>query len=122
MSGSADIAQPRFTQTVSLAAFTAGGLAVAFFTQWYTVYVLGAGRATDALFAGSTIPQLIFAIVTGSLMHVLVPIFSGEEFGAASRDAWTILAAIAGAMAIVALFLIATAGWWSHFIAPGFDV
>lgn len=117
----ADLRRPRFMQTLALSALTAGGLGVAFLAQWYTVFVLGPGRATDALFAASTLPQLVVAVVTGSLMHVLVPLFAGEGLARARGDAWFVLSVVSGVFTSIAVAAALSAQWWAPLLAPGFD-
>ena len=81
---------------IKLGILSAANLGFAFLLQWYIVIEFGPGVNTDALFAGATIPQFVLAIISGSLMHVLVPMFSGESEEQLRRDAWGFLILIGG--------------------------
>lgn len=82
---------------------------------------LGVSQETDAFFAGMTIPQLILAVISSSLIHVLVPLFSGEDDIQIRQDTWTFLILISGFFATLALILATTAEWWVPLIVPGFN-
>jgi len=75
-------------KAVQLGAISAGNIGIVFVIQWYVLIQLGPGIETDALFAGMTIPQLALTIISGSLMHVLVPLLSGEDEKKLKHDAW----------------------------------
>ena len=64
-------------QAMQLGTLSAASIGVAFLFQWYVLTQLGPGMETDAFFAGMTLPQLVLAVISGSLMHVLVPLTSG---------------------------------------------
>lgn len=95
-------------------------LGIGLLVQWYIFTRLGPGVETDALFAGMTIPQMVLAIVTGSLMHVLVPLLSGKEDHELRHDAWGFLILITGLFSALALLLYLTAPWWVPWSVPGF--
>src|SRR5512139_2118784 len=99
---------------------SASNILAAFAFQWYVLTRLGSGAETDALFAGMTIPQLLLAIVSDSLMHVLVPLLSGEDRERSRHDAWGFAALVGGLFALLALLFSATAQWWVPLAAPGF--
>ncbi len=69
-------------------------MAISFLFQWYVVIQLGPSVETDALFASMTIPQLVLAVVAGSLSQVLVPLFSGESDESLKRDSWGFLGVV----------------------------
>ncbi len=58
---------------IALGSLAGGNLLLGLLIQWYVVTRLGVGAATNALFAGMVVPQVVLAVVSGSLMHVLVP-------------------------------------------------
>jgi peptidoglycan biosynthesis protein MviN/MurJ (putative lipid II flippase) len=99
---------------------SASNILAAFAFQWYILTRLGSGAETDALFAGMTIPQLLLAVVSDSLMHVLVPLLAGEDRERSRRDAWGFAALVGGLFALLALLFAATAAWWVPLAAPGF--
>lgn len=103
-----------------------GGLAglnvlVGFAYQWYTLTYLGPGRATDALFAGMMIPQLVLAVGSGSLTHVLVPLLTQSDETSFRRDAWTFLQGIGVLFGACAVLLALGAAYWVPWTVPGFD-
>jgi len=108
-------------QTLQLGALSAANIGIAFLFQWYVITQLGPGLESDALFAGMTIPQLVLAVISGSLMHVLVPILAGESEDRLRHDAWSLLVLIGGLFGFLAVVLYATAPWWVPFTVPGFD-
>jgi putative peptidoglycan lipid II flippase len=77
---------------------------------------------TDALFAGMTLPQLVLVVISGSLMHVLVPLLTGEDQRALHHDAWGFLVIIAGLFSLLAAALYLTAPWWIPITVPGFSI
>lgn len=106
---------------IKLGALSATNIGIAFLLQWYVFVQLGPGVETDALFAGMTIPQLVLAIISASLMHVLVPLLSGESEDRRRKDAWGFLALIGGLFGLLAILLYVAAPWWVPFTVPGFD-
>ncbi|MGZ8186000.1 MAG: lipid II flippase MurJ [Methylobacter sp.] len=108
-------------QTVQLGTLSAANIGIAFLFQWYVLTQLGPGLESDALFAGMTIPQLVLAIISGSLMHVLVPILAGESVDRLRQDAWELLVLVGGLFGLLAIILYATAPWWVPISVPGFD-
>lgn len=108
-------------QTIQLGALSAANIGLAFIFQWYVVTQLGAGPATDALFAGMTLPQLVLTVISGSLMHVLVPLLSGSEAATLRHDAWAFLILIGGLFTVLAVALYLTAQWWVPMTVPGFS-
>lgn len=108
-------------QVVQLGALSAANIGLAFLFQWYALTQLGPGVATDALFAGMTIPQLVLAVISGSLMHVLVPLLTGESEERLRHDAWAFLALIGGLFGLLAVLLYVLAPWWVPLTVPGFD-
>lgn len=108
-------------QSVQLGVLAAANIGTAFLFQWYTLIQLGPGIETDSLFAGMTIPQLVLAVISGSLMHVLVPLLSGESERNLQHDVWGFLALIGGVSGILSVMFYVTAPWWVPFAVPGFD-
>ncbi|MEW6414094.1 MAG: lipid II flippase MurJ [Pseudomonadota bacterium] len=108
-------------QAVQLGALSAVNIGIAFLFQWYVLIRLGPGVETDALFAGMTIPQLVLAVISGSLMHVLVPLLAGESEDRLKHDAWGFLILIGGLFGVLAVLLYAAAPWWVPLTVPGFD-
>jgi len=82
---------------------------------------LGPGVETDALFAGMTLPQLALAVVSGSLMHVLVPLLAGEPADRFRHDAWGFFVLVSGLFAAIAVLLYVFAPYWVPLTVPGFS-
>ncbi len=108
-------------QTIQLGTISAANIGIAFLFQWYVITQLGPGQATDALFAGMTIPQLVLAVISGSLMHVLVPILTGESEDRLRHDAWALLVLVGGLFSFLAVLLYLAAPWWIPLTVPGFS-
>lgn len=108
-------------QTVQLGTLSAANIGIAFLFQWYVLTQLGPGMETDALFAGMTLPQLVLAVISGSLMHVLVPLLAGEDEERLRHDAWGFLVLVGGLFGLLAAILYVTAPWWIPLTVPGFD-
>lgn len=108
-------------QTIQLGALSAVNIGLVFLFQWYVLIQLGPGMETDALFAGMAIPQLVLAVISGSLMHVLVPLLAGESEDRLRHDAWGFLVLIGGLFGLMAALLYVTAPWWVPLTVPGFD-
>lgn len=108
-------------QAVQLGALSAVNIALTFLFQGYVLLRLGPGAETDALFAGMTIPQLVLAVISGSLMHVLVPLLAGESEERLRHDAWGFFTLVAGLFGSLALVLYAAAPWWVPLTVPGFN-
>jgi putative peptidoglycan lipid II flippase len=108
-------------RTIQLGTLSAANIGIAFLFQWYVLTQLGPGMETDALFAGMTLPQLVLAVISGSLMHVLVPLLAGEDEDRLRHDAWGFLVLVGGLFGLLAIVLYATAQWWVPLTVPGFS-
>jgi putative peptidoglycan lipid II flippase len=97
-------------------------LAISFLFQWLAVTRLGPGIETDALFASMTLPLLVLSVVVGSLMHVLVPLFSGEDEESLRKDAWGFFGLVLFIFGLLATILFLVAPFWVPLTVPGFDV
>jgi len=107
--------------SIQLGFLSASNIGLAFVFQWYVLTQLGPGGETDALFAGMTVPQLVLAVISGSLVHVLVPLLSGEGEDRLRHDTWGFLVIIGGVFGVLAALLYFAATWWVPFIVPGFS-
>ncbi len=108
-------------QIIQLGVLSAANIGIAFLFQWYVLTQLGPGIETDALFAGMTIPQLVLVVISGSLMHVLVPLLAGENEEHLRHDAWGFLILVGGLFGFLAFILYVTALWWIPITVPGFS-
>lgn len=108
-------------QPLLLGVFAAVNIGIAFVYQWYVLVQLGPGMETDALFAGMTLPQLVLAVVSGSLMHVLVPLLAGEPADRFRHDAWGFFILVGALFTTIALLLYVFAPYWVPLTVPGFS-
>ncbi len=106
---------------MQLGALSAANIGIAFLFQWYVLTQLGPGLESDALFAGMTLPQLVLAVISGSLMHVLVPLLAGEDEDRLRHDAWGFLFLVGGLFGLIATILYLAAPWWMPITVPGFS-
>jgi putative peptidoglycan lipid II flippase len=107
--------------SLKLAALSGLSVLVSFLNQWYLLTRIGPGQETDALFAGMMIPQLVLAVVTGSLSHVLVPLLSTNEKGEQARLGWTLVQGLVVVFGGGALLLGIAAPLWVGWTVPGFE-
>lgn len=106
---------------IQLGFLSAFNLGLAFISQWYVLAQLGPGSQTDALFAGMTIPQFVLAVMSGSLMHVLVPLLAGENEDRFRHDSWGFFLLVGGLFSFLAIALYVLAPIWVPLTVPGFD-
>lgn len=104
---------------LKLAILSASNIVAGFLLQWYALVQLGAGRETDALLIGFTLPQLVSAVLSVSVLQVLVPILSGEPEGQFDNDFWSFFIVIGAVFAVLACGFYALAPVWVPLIAPG---
>jgi putative peptidoglycan lipid II flippase len=108
-------------QPLLLGVLAASNIGIAFLYQWYVLVQLGPGVETDALFAGMTVPQLALAVISGSLMHVLVPLLAGEPADRFRHDAWGFFVLVGALFAAIAVLLYVFAPFWVPMTVPGFS-
>jgi peptidoglycan biosynthesis protein MviN/MurJ (putative lipid II flippase) len=106
---------------IQLGLLSAINILITFLFQCYVIIHLGVGIETDALFASMTVPQLVLVVISSSLMHVLVPFFSGVNEIQLRRDAWGFLVVVGGLFGILAIILYAMAPFWVPMTVPGFS-
>lgn len=106
---------------ISLGALSGANLLLLVFFQWYVLVALGPGTETDALFAGMAVPQLVLAVVSGSLMHVLVPFLAGENEERFREDSWGIFLIVGAVFGFLSLALYLSASYWVPLLVPGFS-
>jgi putative peptidoglycan lipid II flippase len=104
-----------------LSGLAGGNILLGFIYQWYTVTTVGPGAETDALYAGMVVPQLVLAIIAGSLTHVLVPLLSNQRDEGFHQDAWVYFQGIGLLFSTVTGILYLTSYIWVPWTVPGFD-
>ena len=105
---------------LSLGAIAGIGILVNFAYQWYVLTTLGPGLATDALFAGTIVPQLVLIIASGSISYVLIPLLAIKETEGRARLAWTYFQVIGLTCLGLVAVLMLTAEFWVPLTVPGF--
>jgi putative peptidoglycan lipid II flippase len=83
--------------------------------------MLGPGSETDALYAGMVVPQLILAIIAGSLTNVLVPLLSTQRGEGFYKNAWSFFLSIGVLFSAITCILFVTSRFWVPWTVPGFD-
>lgn len=106
---------------VKLSVLSALNILFVFLSQFYLISFLGPGKETDSYFAGITIPVIILAITSGSLMHVIVPILAGQNLNSLHKYAWTFLFYIITFFGFLVLILYFTSHLWVPILFPGFS-
>ncbi|MGH7508233.1 MAG: lipid II flippase MurJ [Gemmatimonadales bacterium] len=106
--------------TLWLTGLAGSNAALGFLYHWYLLTTLGPGRETDAFFAGLMIPQLVLAVLGGSLASVLVPMLSTEDPDGRGRLVWTTLYSVVLIGVALSLALGLTAPLWVPLTVPGF--
>lgn len=107
--------------SIKLGILSSVNILLSFVIQWYIFIIIGVGSKLDAFFAGMTVPQLILAVISSSLMHILVPLFSGEDEEKLHHDIWAFLILITGFFSVLAAVLSVSASIWVPLTVPGFD-
>jgi putative peptidoglycan lipid II flippase len=107
--------------SITLAGMTIARLALSTLSQLFILASLGVGVQTDALVAGSLLPQLAITLIATSLNQVLVPLFASEPAENARRDAWTAFVTLVALFGLIAGLLAATADVWVAVVTPGFS-
>jgi putative peptidoglycan lipid II flippase len=106
---------------VVLGSLASTNILLGFLYQWYVVTHLGPGAETDALYAGMVIPQLILAVLMGSLAHVLVPSLANQRGRQFCHDAWFFFQSVGLLFGGITCVLLVTAGFWVPWTVPGFN-
>jgi putative peptidoglycan lipid II flippase len=108
-------------RTITLGGLASLNLILVFIYQWYIISFFGASSTSDSFFAAMAVPQVIMAIVSSTVVQVLVPGLSVEYGTEKKKICWSLLQLL-GIVAIVFFsFLIATAQFWMPLIVYGFD-
>jgi putative peptidoglycan lipid II flippase len=113
------VAQTNYKLTLSLGGLSGVNILVTSVIHGYVLIVVGPGVETDALFAGAAVPQLLLAVMSGSLTQVLVPLLAtedGEQFG---HDAWSFFLVIGTVFTTLAVFLSWSSSFWIRLFFPG---
>jgi putative peptidoglycan lipid II flippase len=104
---------------LSLGGLTGVNILVTSVIHGYVLIVVGPGIETDALFAGAAIPQLLLAVISGSLTQVLVPLLVAEDDDQFRHDAWSFFVVIGAVFTTLAVFLSWSSSFWIPLFFPG---
>jgi putative peptidoglycan lipid II flippase len=118
---SVSLAGLNMKQKVFLGIISATNIGITILMQWLILTGLGAGEASDALFAGMTIPQITLTIISGAMMHVLVPILAAYDGPDLKKHSWTFMTVIGVAFCIITTALYVSAQEWIPITVPGFN-
>jgi putative peptidoglycan lipid II flippase len=108
-------------QTISIAALAAANVLLSFaFLSWVLAH-FGASFSSDAFFASALAPQLVTAVVTGSVAIVAIPFLANQDEEGRRTCSWQLIRIAALAMLVLATGLALAAPWWVPLTVPGFE-
>lgn len=108
-------------QTLAIGLSAAGNVLVSFAFLWYVVATLGAERASDAFFASSVAPQLVTAVLTGSIAVVAVPLLANQDEATRRGWSWHLMRLATLVFVALAVLLGLAAPLWVPLTVPGFE-
>ncbi len=106
---------------LALSALVGANAVVPVLAAWYVVASVGINAKTDAYFAAGALPQIAFALLTSTLLPVLVPLLARKPEQEMRRDAWTFLIGIITSATLLGIVLSASAGIWVPAVFRGFS-
>jgi putative peptidoglycan lipid II flippase len=110
-----------FTQTASLAVLSATNAGLAVLMSWYVVVHVGIGADTDAFFASTVIPQLVFILLTATFVPVLVPLLATPDETEFREHVWSFFSLTGAIFIFIAVVLYVSANVWIDWFVPGFS-
>jgi putative peptidoglycan lipid II flippase len=110
-----------FRQGVNLGALAACNAALAVLSAWYIVTHAGLDVETDAFFASGALPQLVFLVLSTTLLPVLAPLLATRDAERLREDAWLFFLLITTLTGLVGAALYASCGLWVPLLVPGFS-
>ena len=108
-------------QSVQLSLVAALQIATSFAVQWYVVMCFGAGRETDALYTGATIPLLVNGVFVQSFKSVLIPILTPEDELEQRTQVWLMAVLSVLVFGAATAVLYGLAPYLVPVLAPGFE-
>jgi putative peptidoglycan lipid II flippase len=106
--------------SVHLSAITAVQILVSFGIQLYTVTCFGAGRETDALYTGLTLPLALTVLVIETFTVVVIPLLTSESEEELRKLGWQLFFGSAGFFLLVCALLFVLAPLFVPLLVPGF--
>ncbi|MBN1309938.1 MAG: polysaccharide biosynthesis C-terminal domain-containing protein [Anaerolineae bacterium] len=104
---------------LSLGTLAGANIALTALVQWYILVAIGPGMETDALFASLAVPQLVLAVISDSLVHVLVPLMAGETPDDFHREVWEFVLLIGSLFSLLSGLLYILVPLWTPLLFPG---
>jgi putative peptidoglycan lipid II flippase len=105
---------------LQLSAITGLQILASFGMQWYVVTLLGAGAATDALYAGAVFPQVATVLLIESLTSVIVPLLAAHRDKDAEQTTWLLLSIMTVVFSALTVVLYFSIRWLIPLLVPGF--
>jgi putative peptidoglycan lipid II flippase len=106
---------------VHLSLITSIQIVISFAIQIFTVACFGAGRTTDALYAGLTLPLVLTVLLIETFTVVVIPLLSSESEAELQALGWQLFLGSSAFFAVVAGLLYVFAPLYVPFLVPGFD-
>lgn len=115
-------AQPvTLMQSLYLALVCAANVLLAVFMAWYVIATIGINEESDAFFASSALPQFAFALLTATLLPVVVPLLAIQSRKEFRDDAWSFFSLTTAVFLIVGVILAMSSRAWVPLLVPGFS-
>src|SRR5262245_18277406 len=106
--------------SVHLSAITAVQILVSFGIQLYTVTCFGAGRETDALYTGLTLPLTLIVLVIETFTVVVIPLLTSESEEELRKLGWQLFIGSTCFFLLVCSLLFVLAPLFVPLLVPGF--
>jgi len=106
---------------VHLSLITSIQIVISFAIQIFTVACFGAGRTTDALYAGLTLPLVLTVLVIETFTVVIIPLLSSESEVELQSLGWQLFLGSSAFFAVLAGLLYLLAPLYVPYLVPGFD-
>ena len=115
----------RFTRTglgltLQLSGLTTLQILISFIVQWIVIARVGVSGQADALYAGSTIPQVVALLTLSPLASVVVPFLAAKREPELSRNTWDLFVWVLIVFTAIALLLSLAVPVLMPLLVPGF--
>lgn len=107
--------------SLQLGILSIANIGAIFLFHWYILTQVGPGIETDAFFSSTALTQLVIMVISGSLMHVLVPLLAGEDKISSHNNAWGFLVLIGSLFGLLSALLYVAVPWLVPLMVPGFN-
>jgi putative peptidoglycan lipid II flippase len=110
-----------FGQGLKVGALATCNTLLAIMSAWYIVAHTGLNVETDAFFASGALPQLVFLLLSSTLLAVLVPLLATKDVESMREDAWVFFLLTTALFGLIGAGLYVTCGVWVPLLVPGFS-